>query len=178
MPVSDEYTSTPVFVTQRPSQSITTNAMDAKSFMRPSFLAHAQTYKSPPPAEAVGDPDIDEIGLTAREAFTQHGRDVLRIGHAARGEAEGLGERHEIDVGVAQVHAGEAVGLAERHQALLDDAVAAVVRHDVGDRQRLVRGGPQSLDAVHRAAVADHHRDRPAWERHADADGAGNGEAE
>ena len=68
--------------------------------------------------------------------------------------------------------------LRKDDQALLDDAVAAVVRHDVGDRQPLVRGGPQALDAVHRAAVAHHRRDRPPGQRHADADRAGNGEAQ
>ena len=58
--------------------------------------------------------------------------------------AEGGGERDEVDVQVAQVHAGGQFGLAEGDQAFLDDAVAAVVGDDMGDRQAVVRGGPQA----------------------------------
>ena len=55
-------------------------------------------------------------------------------------------------------------------EALLEDAIAAVVGDHVGDRQLLVGGAPQRLDRVHGAAVAGVAQDRARrlGQRHAD----------
>ncbi len=70
----------------------------------------------------------------------------------------------------------------ESEQALLDDAVAAIVDDDEVERQLVVGRGPQRLDRIHRRAVAGiaHHRARRIGEADADrgrqapADAAGS----
>lgn len=72
---------------------------------------------------------------------------VLRIGNSARRHAHRLGECDEVDRGIVHDHADELVRLAEGNQALLQYAIAAVVGDYVGDRQLVMCGGPERLDA-------------------------------
>src|SRR5690349_12509815 len=59
----------------------------------------------------------------------------------------------------------------EGEQALLDNAVTAIVAdHDI-ERQLVMRGGPERLDRIHRAAVAGEAHDRTIRISEADADG-------
>ena len=92
-----------------------------------------------------------------------------------------LASAGEVDLGIGEVHADEVVVAVEGLEALLDDAIAAVVGDHVGDRQLEVRRRPQRLDGVHGAAVARvaahltrRLRERDADRgRHAPADAAG-----
>src|SRR6185295_3160444 len=74
---------------------------------------------------------------------------------------------------IGEVHADVVIVAVEGAQALLDNAVAAIVGDDVGDGQLVVGGRPQGLDRVHGAAVAAKaaHGPRRLRQGHADRGG-------
>src|SRR4029077_14432486 len=69
--------------------------------------------------------------------------------------AKAAGECGEVDGRIYEIHPDKALSAVEQLQPLLDDAVASIVEHDEDHRQLLVSGGPQRLDRVHGAAVAE-----------------------
>ena len=118
--------------------------------------------------------DIDQHRLAVLERLADqiggvfHGRGALGF------DAERAGQSDEIDRRVVELHADEFVGLlgkpAQHHQALLQDAIAGVVEDHPDDRQPVTRRGPESLDRVHCAAVADQRHHRPVGQRQLGAD--------
>src|SRR5687768_7315290 len=87
--------------------------------------------------------DLEELGAGAGERGGERLGQGLGVGDAHGGNAERAGERAEVDPGIGEVHADEAIALVEGEQALLDDAVAAVIHDHHRERQLVVRRRPQ-----------------------------------
>src|SRR5262245_1623886 len=82
-----------------------------------------------------------------------------------RRNPEGARKRDEVDLGIKQFRADIAVGLlgepAHGMQALLEDAIRAVIEDHEDRANAIMRGGPQPLTGIHRAAVTYEPDHRP-----------------
>src|SRR6516225_9101003 len=127
------------------------------------------------------DNDIEQLGAGRGKGAPQRGGDSVGISNVLGRHAHGSGQRGEIDLGIGKVHADEPIIAVKRFEALLDDAIAAVVGDDISDRQLEVCGGPERLDGVHSTAVTGVAQYLPRrlgesdayGSRHAPADAAG-----
>src|SRR6185437_16837929 len=72
---------------------------------------------------------------------------------------------------IDEVHADIMIITMKGEKPLLDNAVAAIVADHHVERQLVMRGGPERLDRIHRAAIAGEADDRTLRIGKADADG-------
>src|SRR2546429_5316586 len=148
-------------------------------------LGVAPLYSRPKPMGEGGDAshrlersvdlDVDERRAPILEGMGDEIGGLVHGLGALRGNAERARQRDEIDLGIEKLHADIAVGLlgepAHGVQALLENAIGGVVEDHEDRVDAIVRGRPQPLAGIHRAAVADEPDDRPLGERELDADG-------
>src|SRR5215469_2505340 len=90
------------------------------------------------------------------------------------GDPERARETDIIDRRIGQLHADKAVDLggepALRDEALLENAIGAVVEDDEHRGDALMCGGPQRLAGIHRTAVADERQHRAIRQSKLDAE--------
>src|SRR6185503_3715102 len=135
------------------------------------------TYRPPgsisPVSYAPVDDHIQQLWAGRGKSSPQRRRQRVGLGDALGGHAHRLGKAGEVHLWVREVHADEMVAAVEGLEALLDDAIAAVVGDYVGDGQLQVRRCPERLDRVHGAAVAREtaHLTRGLRQRNADRGG-------
>ena len=104
--------------------------------------------------------------------------DFIDLGHTLRSDPHRCRQGRKVDRRIRKVHADKTVGAVLSADALLEDAVSAVVGDDIHHPQLQMRRGPERLDVVHRRAVTDNRHQRPVRYRKPNADGAGDGKAD
>ena len=92
--------------------------------------------------EPVVDDQIEKRRPAALGRFGDGRCDLVGVRDPKRGHSHRASEPDEVDRRVPELHAGVSLDAVKRLQSFLDDAVAAVVGDDVGDRQLGVCGGP------------------------------------
>src|SRR5215813_967891 len=124
-------------------------------YSRPKLRAGAPSHRLERPV----DLDVDQGGAAILEGMGDEIGGIVHGLGALRGNAERARQRHEIDLGIDKLHADIAVGLlgepAHGVQALLENAIGAVVEDHEDGVDAIVRGGPKPLAGIHRAAIAD-----------------------
>ena len=128
------------------------------------FDAHPRLIEA---GSARGTADFTRGPAIAPDAGEGVSETGVRAFDALRGTAESLGQAREIDV--TDVEARRARGTEQRTE-IFHGAVAAIVHDDEGDRQFVLHGRPQRLDAVIARAVPDNGDDAPARRRQRHAD--------
>src|SRR6516162_3351971 len=104
---------------------------------------------------AAVDDHFEEHRLARRQCVAISRAELIPCVDTMGPHAKAAGEGGEVDGRIYEIHPDKALGAVEQLQPLLDDAVASIVEHDEDHRQLLVSGGPQRLDRVHGAAVAE-----------------------
>src|SRR5262249_37986160 len=121
------------------------------------------------------DLDVDEGRAAILEGMGDEIGGLVQGLGALRANAERARQRHEVDLGIEKLHADVALGLlggpAHGVQTVLENEIGAVVEDHEDGVDAIVRGGPQPLAGIHRAAVADEPDHRSLGERELDADG-------
>src|SRR3984893_2335794 len=139
-------------------------------YSRPKPRAGAPSHR----LERPGDLDVDGGRAAILEGMGDEIGGLVHGLGALRGNAERARQRHEIDFGIDKLHADVAVGLlgepAHGVQALLENAIGGVVEDHEDRVDAIVRGRPQRLAGIHRAAVADEPDHPTLRERALDAD--------
>src|SRR5262245_43407109 len=91
-------------------------------------------------SDAPFDHDVQKGRPRPREGAPERARHRLGVGDLFARHSERPCQRRKIDGRIGEVHADVVIVAVEGAKALLDDAIAAIVGDDVGDRQPVMGG--------------------------------------
>ena len=130
----------------------------------------SKSYRARRTSRRSGAERVRRVGSTSSE---RGGQLVVR-GDAPRRAAQAGRDGREIE----RIEPRPCAGGSMRTGELVHDGVAPVAHDDEDDARAVARRAPERLDRVRRRAVAEQREHGPAGQRHAQADGAGEAEAE